>query len=162
MLIMCTSRLSDGRTHYKPIPYFGGILRYIAHGCIMHILRYMCTIRVNISLILLFVVNNFLFTGAVVVITGSLQFSLQTTPTADPPVFTLTCVSTGGPATTVNWTRDGGPVAGVTSQTVTNMMAATYNNTLTVTGREPGNYSCSVANVRTAPPATASLTVAGE
>ena len=95
-------------------------------------------------------------------ITGSLQFSLQTTPTADPPVFTLTCVSTGGPATTVNWTRDGGPVAGITSQTVINLITATYHNTLTVTGREPGNYMCSVANVRTAPPATASLTVAGE
>ena len=158
---MCTSRLSDGRTHYKPIPYFGGILRYIAHGCIIHIVRYTCTTHVNISLTLLFIVKKILFSG-VVVITGPLQFSLQTTPTADPPVFTLTCVSTGGPATTVNWTRDGAAATGVTSQTVTNMMAATYNNTLTVTGREPGNYLCSVANNRTALPATASLTVAGE
>ena len=95
-------------------------------------------------------------------ITGPLQFSLQTTPTADPPVFTLTCVSTGGPATTVTWTRDGAAATGDTSQTVTDMMTATYNNTLTVTGRLPGNYNCSVANVRTAQPATASLTVAGE
>ena len=91
-----------------------------------------------------------------------LQFSLQTTPTADPPVFTLTCISTGGPATTVNWTRDGAAATGVTSQTVVDQEAITYHNTLTVTGREPGNYTCSVANVRTAPPATASLTVAGE
>ena len=127
----------------------------------MHILRYTCTTRVNISLTLLFVVNNFLFSG-VVEITGPLQFSLQFSLTADPPVFTLTCVSTGGPATTVNWTRDGGPVAGVTSQTVINLITATYHNTLTVTGREPGSYTCSVANNRTAQPATASLTVAGE
>ena len=91
-----------------------------------------------------------------------LQFSLQTTPTADPPVFTLTCISTGGPATTVNWTRDGAAATGVTSQTVVDQEAITYHNTLTVTGREPGSYTCSVANVRTAPPATASLTVAGE
>ena len=92
-------------------------------------------------------------------INGPLQFSLQTTPTADPPVFTLTCGSTGGPATTVIWTRDGAAATGDTSQTV---MTATYVNTLTVTGREPGNYTCSVANNRTAQPATASLTVAGE
>ena len=102
-----------------------------------------------------------------VVIDDSLQFiSLQTMPTADSSVFTLTCVSTGGPATTINWTRNGSIVFNdanhVLTQTVTNQLTATYNNTLTVTGREPGNYTCSVANDRTAPPATASLTVAGE
>ena len=99
-------------------------------------------------------------------ITHPLQFSLQTTPTADPPVFTLTCVSTGGPATTVTWTRDGAAVSYdanyVFTKTVTDQVTATYSNVLTVTGREPGSYTCSVANIRTAPPATTSLTVAGE
>ena len=159
---MCTSRLSDGRTHYRPIPYFGGILRYIVHGHIIHILRYTCTTHVNISLTLLFVVKNFPFSG-VVEITGPLQFHLQT---ADLPVFTLTCVSTGGPATTVTWTRDGAILSNdanhVFTKTVTHQLTATYSNVLTVTGREPGSYQCSVANVRTAPPATTSLTVAGE
>ena len=103
-----------------------------------------------------------LYLSGVVAITVPIQFHLQTTPTADPPVFTLTCVSTGGPATTVTWTRNGAAATGVTSQIVVNMTSITYNSTLTVTGREPGNYTCSVANVRTAPPATASLTVAGE
>ena len=98
----------------------------------------------------------------VVEITSTLQFSLQTTPTADPPVFTLTCVSTGGPATTVTWTRDRAAATGVTSQTVVDQEAITYHSILTVTGREPGNYTCSVTNDRPAPPATASLTVAGE
>ena len=68
--------------------------------------------------------------------------------TAASPVFTLTCVSTGGPAMTVTWTRDGTAAAGVTSQTVTDMMTATYINTLTVTGRLPGLYNCRVENVR--------------
>ena len=81
-------------------------------------------------------------------------------------MFTLTCVSTGGPATTVTWTRDGAILSNdanyVFAKTVTDQLTATYNNVLTVTGREPGNYTCSVANVRTAPPDTASLTVAGE
>ena len=99
-------------------------------------------------------------------ITDPLQFSLQTTPTADPPVFTLTCVSTSGPATTVTWTRDGTAVPydfdHVHSQTVADQHSLIYINVLTVTGNEPGNYLCSVTNVRTALPATASLTVAGE
>ena len=99
-------------------------------------------------------------------INGTLQFRLQTTPTADPPVFTLTCISTGGPATTVNWKLNGVIVSydpnHKFTKTVTDQLNATYSNVLTVTGREPGNYMCSVANVRTAPPATASLNVAGE
>ena len=95
-------------------------------------------------------------------IDGQLVFSLISALTADTPVFTLTCVSTGGPATTVTWTRDGAAATGVASQTVTNITTATYVNTLTVTGRETGSYMCSVANDRTSPPATASLTVAGE
>ena len=158
--MVCTSQLSGGR-----ILYFGGILRYIAHRHIIRIVWYMCTTCVSISPTLLFIVKNFLFTG-VVEITGPLQFYLQTTPTADPPVFTLTCVSTGGPATTVTWTRDGNNVSNdanhVFTKTVTDQLTATYSNVLTVIGREPGSYTCSVANVRTAPPATASLTVAGE
>ena len=100
--------------------------------------------------------------GAVTSVTNPLQFSLTSALTADPPVFTLTCVSTGGPATTVTWTRDGAAATGDTSQTVEDQLAITYNNTLTVTGREPGNYQCNVTNDRTAQPATASLTVAGK
>ena len=88
-----------------------------------------------------------------------LRFSLQT---ADPPVFTLTCVSTLGPATNVTWTRDGVVVTGETSQTVVDVYIITYHSTLTVTGSLPGNYTCSVSNDRTAQPATASLTVTGE
>ena len=98
----------------------------------------------------------------VVMIDGQLVFSLISALTADPPVFALTCVSTGGPAKTVTWTRGGAAATGVASQNVTSTLTATYHNTLTVTGRLPGSYTCSVANARTAQPATASLTVAGE
>ena len=102
------------------------------------------------------------YSSGVVRITNPLEFSLALDLTAASPVFTLTCISTGGPATTVTWTRDGAAATGVTSQTVVDQEAITYNNTLTVTGRLPGNYTCSVANNETAQPATASLTVAGE
>ena len=91
-----------------------------------------------------------------------LQFSLQTMPTSDPPVYTLTCVSTGGPATNVNWTRDGAAATGVTSQSVVDQAASTYHNILTVTGRQSGLYTCSVSNDRSAQPANASLSVFGE
>ena len=79
-----------------------------------------------------------------------------------PIVFTLTCISTGGPATNVTWTRDGAAATGVASQTVVNQTTATYHNTLTVTGRLLGDYQCSVTNARTTEPATALLSVNGE
>ena len=44
LIIVCTLWLCDGymfNTYYKPIPYFDGILRCIAHGCRIHILWYM-------------------------------------------------------------------------------------------------------------------------
>ena len=50
----------------------------------------------------------------------------------------------------------------VISQTVVDRQAIIYHNTLTVTGRETGNYQCSVSNDRTLQPANASFTVAGE
>ncbi len=75
------------------------------------------------------------------------------------PQFTLTCTSTGGPATTVNWTRDSETVSGgmtVLSDPVT----AQYIHTLTVTGRLGGQYQCSVSNSKPST-ATAQLTVEG-
>ena len=81
-------------------------------------------------------------------ITDPLEFSLVSALTAASPVFTLTCISTGGPATTVTWTRDGVVATGATSQTVVDQVTATYTNTLTVTGRLPGVYECRVENDR--------------
>ena len=102
-------------------------------------------------------------------VNSPLQFSLTSVliTTTDPPVLTLTCVSTGGPAMTVTWTLDGTAVSydanHMLTQTVTNELSITYTNVLTVTGREPGSYQCNVTNDRTAQPLlSASLTVAGE
>ena len=39
--------------------------------------------------------------------TSVIEFSLTSSPNTDPLTFTLTCNSTGSPATTVSWTRDG-------------------------------------------------------
>ena len=62
------------------------------------------------------------------------------------PQFTLTCISTGGPATTVSWTRDSTTVTEGTETVLNDPMTAKYTHTLTVTGRYPGLYNCTVAN----------------
>ena len=62
------------------------------------------------------------------------------------PQFTLTCISTGGPATTVTWTRDSVTITAVTETTLDNNITAQYTHTLTVTGRLGGLYTCTVAN----------------
>jgi len=107
----------------------------------------------------------FTLTG-VTTISGGINFQLETQPIIDPPVFTLTCTSTGGPATTVSWTRDGDNVTAnnsyINSSRVTNTIAATYVHALGVTGRQVGSYTCFVSNSRTSPAASNSLPVAGK
>ena len=63
----------------------------------------------------------------------------------DSPQFTLTCISTGGPATTVTWTRDSTTTVTEGTETVLdNPVMARYTHTLNVTAG--GEYTCTVAN----------------
>ena len=79
------------------------------------------------------------------------------------PQFTLTCISTGGPATTVTWIRDSTTAMG-DEMTVFNFTndaeTAQYTHTLTVTGRLGGDYQCTVSNDKPST-TTMSLTVQG-
>ena len=75
------------------------------------------------------------------------------------PQFTLTCNSTGGPATTVTCTRDSTTVTNGT-KTLLVTPSAEYVHTLTVTERIAGVYSCTVANNKPSS-STAKLTVKG-
>ena len=77
------------------------------------------------------------------------------------PQFTLTCISTGGPATTVTWTRDLRNVVGTRSIEVVNGVTAEYTNTLTVTGSLGGLYTCTVTNEVTPAGASDTFTVEG-
>ena len=87
-------------------------------------------------------------------ISGDLTF---TDPNGASPQFTLTCISTGGPATTVSWTRDSTTVITEGTETVLNdAVAARYTHTLNVTGRLGGEYTCTVVNNK---PSTASATL---
>ena len=63
--------------------------------------------------------------------------------------FTLTCVSTGGPATTVTLTRDFATVTEGTETVLDDLVTAQYTHTLTVAGRHEGHcYICTVANIK--------------
>ena len=80
-----------------------------------------------------------------------MQFKLTSKLNATTPTFTLTCTSTGGPATTVSWKSNNSTVTEdsahhITSQVLMDAENATYTHTLTVTGRLEGQYQCTVSN----------------
>ena len=79
-----------------------------------------------------------------------IYFTLESEANEDPPEFTLTCQSRGGPVTEVEWRRNGVRVEEdsnhMTSQIIVNTSRNTvYNNTLRVRGREGGRYVCSIS-----------------
>ena len=81
----------------------------------------------------------------------NLSFTLDSEVNEDPPEFTLTCVSKGGPATRVVWRRDGMETTENSTYSTSQIIVDTssipvYNNTLRVRGREGGVYRCDVRN----------------
>ena len=81
-----------------------------------------------------------------VIISSGMTFSVDSDLNGTSPRFTLTCISTGGPATTVTWTRDSVTVTEGTETVLDNRTTSQYTHTLTVTGRLGGFYTCTVAN----------------
>ena len=80
-------------------------------------------------------------------ISGDMTLTVNSDLNGDSPQFTLTCISTGGPATTVTWTRDFTTTVTEGNMTVLDdTETAQYSHTLTVTGRKSGLYSCTVEN----------------
>ena len=76
-----------------------------------------------------------------------IEFMLISEPISVDFQFTLTCISTGGPATFVTWTRDSVDAEGEAVTTLINATSAQYTHTLTVTGRQLGGlYTCTVSN----------------
>ena len=82
--------------------------------------------------------------------TGYVSISGGITLTLDidgaSPQFTLTCISTGGPATTASWTRDSTPVSEGSETVLVNPITDEYVHTLNVTGDIKRKYTCTVAN----------------
>ena len=62
------------------------------------------------------------------------------------PQYTLTCISIGGPATTVIWTRDNTTITEGNETVLDDPVTAQYTHTLTVTGGLGGVYTCTVSN----------------
>ena len=89
-----------------------------------------------------------------------MNFTVDSELNGGSPQFTVTCTSTGGPATTVTWTRDSETVSGGMT-VLNNAVTAQYTHTLTVTGRLGGQYQCNVTNNKPST-ATAQLTVQGK
>ena len=80
--------------------------------------------------------------------------------TYDSDQLTLTCISTGGPATTVSWTRDSTTVITEGTETVLNdPETARYTHTLNVT--TAGEYTCTVANNKPSTATSNSFSVTG-
>ena len=77
-----------------------------------------------------------------------MTFTVDSDLNGASPRFTLTCISTGGPATTVTWTRDSlhHAITEGTETVLNDPVTAQYTHTLTVTGRLGGLYTCTVAN----------------
>ena len=93
-----------------------------------------------------------------------IQWTLISNSIQKVPQFNLTCISTGGPATTVTWTRDSVTVTEGTETVLDNRTISQYTHTLTVTGGSGmgGLYTCTVANNRpSSSSASATYTVQG-
>ena len=89
-----------------------------------------------------------------------MRFTVDSDLNGPSPQFTLTCISTCGPATNVTWTKDSVIVTEGNETVLDNRVTSQYIHTLTVTGRLEGLYICTVANNK---PSNASvqLTVQG-
>ena len=101
-----------------------------------------------------------LYPSGDVIIRNGMTFTEDSDLKGESPQFTLTCISTGGPATTVTWTRDSVTVLGGMT-VLDNKATATYTHTLTVTERLGGQYQCTVFNSKPSE-ASASFTVQGK
>ena len=75
-------------------------------------------------------------------ISGGMKFTLHFDLNGASPQFTLTCISTGGPATTVTWTRNSVTVNDGNTTVLDNRTTSQYTHTLTVTGRQREDYTC--------------------
>ena len=79
-------------------------------------------------------------------------------------LFILTCISTGGPATTITWTRDFATITEGNETVLDDSVTATYTHTLTLAVEFDsvlGLYTCTVANSKPSK-ATASITLEGQ
>ena len=81
-----------------------------------------------------------------ITISDGMTFILVSDLKKDGPQFTVTCISTGGPATTVTWTRHSVTVSEGNMTALNQPETAQYTHILTVSGRPGGLYQYILAN----------------
>ena len=81
-----------------------------------------------------------------VIVADDIRYTLESDINEASSQLILTCTSTGGPATTVTWTRDSVTVTEGSETVLDEPVTARYTHTLTVTTRQAGVYTCTVAN----------------
>ena len=81
------------------------------------------------------------FAEATIVLTSD-PFQLMSDIDSVGVSFSLTCNSTGGPVSSVIWTRDGLLLDNTGPLVLTDASTASYTNVLQVNGRTPGTYTC--------------------
>ena len=89
-------------------------------------------------------------------IRGDITLTVNSDLDGHSPQFTLTCISIGGPATTVTWTRDSTTVTEGTKTVLNDPVTVLYTHYLMVNGTPEGTYTCNVANTK---PSTASASI---
>ena len=84
----------------------------------------------------------------------------------EPPTYTLTARTTGGPPGNVNWKIDGAAIpnstatANVVNRTsISDRLNAHYTHTLMVRGRQSGVIGFTASNNRTSPAPSSQLTI---
>ena len=114
----------------------------------------------TIVLLLNTIVPCLYYTTGNIAMPDSIQMTPESDLSGESPWFTLTCNSTGGPATTVTWTRDSEDISGGMTA-LDDPVTAQYIHTFNVTGRLGGLYQCTVSNSKPSK-ATASFYMQGK
>ena len=117
-------------------------------------------VHVFIGLMDMYILSHCIIPAGNIVISDNVVLTVDSDLNGPSPQFTLTCISTGGPATTVSWTRDSQTVIGNRKTVLVDGETAQYTHTLTVTGSLGGLYTCTVANSKPSND-SASFTVQG-
>ena len=74
----------------------------------------------------------------------TIDFKLTSSQDTTVVTFSLTCNSTGGPVSSVIWTRDGLLLDNTGPLVLTDVSTVSYTNVLQVNSRTPGTYTCQI------------------
>ena len=89
------------------------------------------------------------------------SFHFKVNESSDDIIFSLTCNSTGGPASSVVWTRNGFLLHNTGPLIMTDAFTLSYSSILMVSARAPGTYTCTIRGTSDQVLSSANFTVQG-